>query len=144
MLVNSSAAIWRHRSDGTKPLPEPMLTSRGGVLWHSHERNFTSSVPATILYDELESYTLSITATSPSGPMSKIFRIQWCKQMSLKWIPSGSDRPLDTILLPKLTLLYHWYAIGKQYSVVILLKHGWYHQDMTFSNSSSIISPAYY
>ena len=36
--------------DGTKPLPEPMLTFISEVLWHSPESNFTVSIQAIILY----------------------------------------------------------------------------------------------
>ena len=49
--------------DGTKPLPDPMLTS-GKVLWYSHESNFTVSAPGAILYNGFENYTFKITATS--------------------------------------------------------------------------------
>ena len=33
-------------------------------LWHSPEPNFTTSAPNTILYNELEIYTIKITSTS--------------------------------------------------------------------------------
>ena len=29
--------------DGTKPLPEPMMTNFSGVLWHSPEANFAAN-----------------------------------------------------------------------------------------------------
>ena len=56
--------------DGTKPLPEPMLTLISEVLWHSLESNFTVSVEATILHNEFENHTFEITATPPRGPTS--------------------------------------------------------------------------
>ena len=37
------------------------------VWWHSPESNFTACVPATILYNESENYTFTITATYPRG-----------------------------------------------------------------------------
>ena len=52
--------------NGTKPLPEPMLTSyqwlsTGGI----HLSNVTADAQAIILYFEFENYIFRITATTP-------------------------------------------------------------------------------
>ena len=42
-----------------------MLTLINEDLWHSHEKNFTASGPANILFNEFENYTFEIPATFP-------------------------------------------------------------------------------
>ena len=50
--------------EGTKPLPEPMLTYYQGVLWHSFESNFTASAHELYLLHVLRDYASKITTTS--------------------------------------------------------------------------------
>ena len=50
--------------DGTKPLPEPMLTSYHIVLWHSTKCNFTASSQTNIWCNKYENYILEITVSS--------------------------------------------------------------------------------
>ena len=53
--------------DGTKPLPDPMLTSYYAILWHSLESNMKKSTEATIFYNESDNHsyhTFDINATS--------------------------------------------------------------------------------
>ena len=61
-------------SDGTKPLPEPTLTSHylnqlhiAEVLQHSPENNCTVNAQGTILYNEFKNYMFKIFTTSPRG-----------------------------------------------------------------------------
>ena len=53
--------------NGTKPLPIQFWPLISQVLWHSYESNFTSSVQATILYNEPEYHTFSTIVTSTGG-----------------------------------------------------------------------------
>ena len=53
--------------DGTKPFPEPMLTHRHEILWHSFQGNVylnTEYINPQVVF---EIYTVEITATSPRG-----------------------------------------------------------------------------
>ena len=54
-------------SDGTEPLPEPMLILFSEVPWHSPESNFTASAPDTSLCNEFGNYADKITDTYPRG-----------------------------------------------------------------------------
>ena len=51
--------------NGTKPLPEPMLTyHQWGSVAFTWEQFHSWSAEAAILYNESENYTLNVTATS--------------------------------------------------------------------------------
>ena len=55
-------------SEGTKPLPEPMLT----VLWHSLENNFAQNVQATGVCKEFDNYTLKWGLLKPRSLISTL------------------------------------------------------------------------
>ena len=59
---------WRHQA-----ITWTNLISISEVLWHLPESNFTVSGQTTILYNEFESYSFTITTTSPRG--------QWVKKI---------------------------------------------------------------
>ena len=52
---------------GTKPLPEPMLFIISGVLWNSHEGNFTGNVQDTHCWIVFENDKFRISAASPGA-----------------------------------------------------------------------------
>ena len=60
--------------DGTKPLPEPMLT-------------FTASAQATILYNHFENHAFKLSSTSPGG--------QWVNRKEMDLLAMTS--PLEHI-----------------------------------------------
>ena len=58
-------------SDGTKPLPEPMLIYYQGILWHSPETNITWR-------GQRGSYILSVTC-------SKITHLPGANDLLVRW-----------------------------------------------------------
>ena len=61
--------------DGTKPLPEPILSFSNEVLRHSPDISFTVSAQAAFLYDDFENQTFKITATPPGAHASSFSSI---------------------------------------------------------------------
>ena len=69
--------------DGTKPLLEQVLTYHPlGVLWHSHEGNFTGNAPGISAWYEFENYWYKITATS-FCPEETAFEHAICKMLTI-------------------------------------------------------------
>ena len=52
----STVDIYGLLPDGTKPLPEPMLTYDQWVLWHSPDNNFTQNTQDIYRWNEFEIY----------------------------------------------------------------------------------------
>ena len=116
-------AIWQHKSgatlaqvmgllpDGTKPLPEPILTIIKGILWHSTECNLTRSAHKLNPQQMFKDYTSAITTKSPRGQsVNSLQSHQWPPQYNVlltptsrNWCggptPSAVDRSSETIIL---------------------------------------------
>ena len=64
MTIYGNISLGQQLLSGTKPLPEPFISE---VLWQSPESNFKAIAQATILYDEIQTYSFKIIGTSPRG-----------------------------------------------------------------------------
>ena len=54
-------------TDGTKPLPEPMLTYPYGFFWRSSKADFSENAQDIRPWYESENYKIKITTASPRG-----------------------------------------------------------------------------
>ena len=124
ILVNIGSGNGFLLPDGTKPLPEPMLTIISKALWHSSRDIIIRKFEATNQYSKIENYIFKITLRSPRG--------QWVNLIS------ANQKVLDgmiqsTLNISRSTIILH--------RIQIINNNGEYSSDFICTQNAHHTSP---